>query len=101
MPCRDYDDDNCVQAEFKGRVELAEAKKALAEAPKPYLLCEACALLEDAGLLSKMSSELKEWYAKHEKKEEHKVRLEAAEKLSERERRLLGIDIAALKAKVK
>lgn len=96
MPCRDWGDDKC-----SDDIALVEVRQALAAAPKPSLLCEACSLLENSGLLDKASPELKDWYAKHEKKEEHKVRLEAAEKLSERERRLFGIDIVALRAKAK
>jgi hypothetical protein len=95
MPCRDWGDDKCSD------IALIEAQTALAAAPKPSLLCEACSLLENAGLLGQASDELRQWYVKHEKKEEHKVRLEAAEKLSERERRLFGIDIVALRAKAK
>ena len=105
MPCRDWDgidDATCARVETASvKAELATAKQALAEAPKPSLLCEACSLLENTGALVHASQELKDWYKKHEKKEEHKVRLEAAEKLSERERRLLGIDINALRAKAK
>jgi hypothetical protein len=61
------------------------------------LLCEACNLLEDAHLLNKASPELRNWYKDHSAKEEDRVRYEAALKLSERERRLLNIDLSDLK----
>jgi hypothetical protein len=100
MPCRDWDDDNKVR-EAAARNDLLALKEELDKLPKPSMLCEACALLEEAGLLDKASPELKIWYQKHEAREADKVRIEAAEKLSERERRLLGIDLAALKRKAK
>src|SRR5580692_1064354 len=54
-----------------------------------YLLCEACSLLEDAHIfLKRASKELQQWFASHEKCEEHRVRYEAAQKLSQREQRL-------------
>lgn len=96
MPCRDWDDDAARNAAYDNGL-----REALAKAPKPSLLCEACAILENAGLLSQASPELKAWYQKHEAGEADKIRLEAAEKLSERERRLLGIDIETLKRKAK
>ena len=89
MPCRDWDPTPGPSVQY------------IETGIKPSLLCEACALLEEAGLLKKASKELKEWYKKHEEGEADKVRLEAAEKLSERERRLLGIDIEALRRKAK
>lgn len=92
MPCRDDRDDNCVQE--------AAAANAAAE-KRAYLLCEACTLLEEAGLLPQASDELKAWYKLHEVLEADRVRLEAAQKLNERERRLLGIDLAQLKLKAK
>lgn len=90
MPCYDppRDDEDCAAAE-------AAAEK------RANLLCEACTLLEDAGLLSRASDELKAWYKLHEAVEADRVRLEAAQKLNERERRLLGINLAALTNKVK
>jgi hypothetical protein len=100
MPCRDWDDDNKVY-DAALRNDVCALKEALAKAPKSSLLCEACALLEEAGLLAKASPELKAWYKQHEACEADKVRIEAAEKLSERERRLLGIDLAELKRKAK
>ena len=89
MPCRDWDPTPGPTIQY---VETGI---------KPSLLCEACALLEEAGVLKKASKELRAWYKMHEAKEADKVRLEAAQKLSERERRLLGIDLAALQSKVK
>lgn len=89
MPCYDPPrPEDCAEAE-------AAAEK------RANLLCEACALLEEAGILHKASVQLIDWYKLHEACEADRVRVEAAEKLSERERRLLGIDLAALKLKVK
>ncbi len=91
MPCydppRDINDDR----------ETAEA----AAEKRANLLCEACALLEEAGLLEHASEDLKKWYTLHEAPEADRVRLEAAQKLSERERRLLGINLAELERKAK
>jgi hypothetical protein len=85
MPCRDYD----LVPETIEEVKV-----------KPSLLCEACALLEETGLLVKASVELQDWYKKHEAGETDRLRLEAAQKLTERERRLLGINIEALRSKI-
>lgn len=95
MPCRDYDPNDNSNVYNT----LSELRSQLAKAPKPSLLCEALSLLEENGLLDKVSKELKQWYADHESKESHCVRLEAAEKLSVRERRLLGIDLELLRKK--
>lgn len=65
------------------------------------LLCEACSILEEEGILENASKELRDWYEKHEEAEADRVRLEAAEKLTERERRLLGINLSKLQSKVK
>jgi hypothetical protein len=91
MPCRDDRDDD-----YKYSNGEAAARKEL----EP-LLCEALSLLEDAGILSKLSPELARWYKAHEACEADRVRYEAVLKLSERERRLLGIDLQAFKAKAK
>ncbi len=98
MPCRDWDaQDACIT-----QANLDAARAELAKAPKASLLCEACDLLENAGILfEKGSAELCAWYSRHESQELNKVRLEAAEKLTVRERRLLGIDLNALKANIK
>lgn len=93
MPCRDDRDNDC-GAEAVRAAEAAAEKRA-------YLLCEACTLLEDAGLLSQASDELKAWYKLHEALEADRVRLEAAQKLNERERRLLGINLSELLLKAK
>lgn len=93
MPCRDWDGHNADH--------ICDLKEQLAKAPKPHMLCEAMSVLENHGLLGEVSQELRAWYGAHEKDEADKVRLEAAEKLTERERRLLGIDLASLKNKVK
>lgn len=96
MPCRDYRDDDCIA---NARSEAATATAAAEK--RAYLLCEACTLLEEAGLLSRTSDELRAWYRLHEALEGDRVRLEAAQKLSERERRLLGINLAELERKAK
>lgn len=87
MPCRDYDD-----------VTPTELMKFTL---KPSLLCEACELLEQHGLLNHASQDLKNWFQLHENAEADRVRLEAAQKLTERELRLLNIDIEYLRSKVK
>ena len=88
MPCydgRDRDNDKAAAA----AAEAAAEKRA-------NLLCEACTLLEESGLLSKASDELKNWYKLHEASEVDRVRLEAAQKLTKREQRLLGLNLAEL-----
>ena len=94
MPCRDDRDD--YRLTQNGVAAVAAVRKEL----EP-LLCEACSALEDAKLLPTVSSELKAWYAHHEELEGDRVRYEAALKLSERERRLLGINLPYLKDKLK
>ena len=90
MPCRD-DRDYCITQSDLNNVEK------IVRAELEPLLCEACSHLEEEGILeSHGSKELVAWYVAHEQKEMHRVRLEAAQKLSERERRLLGIDLNAL-----
>lgn len=93
MPCRDdypmYSEGALRGAEANVRAELEP------------LLCEACTLLEEYAILKKLGSpELLAWYQAHEECEQDRVRLEAAEKLTERERRLLGINLVDLKNKV-
>lgn len=92
MPCRDdypvssYDVD---AAANRVRAELEP------------LLCEACALIEEQGLLKKLSQGLRKWYEGHSKKERHRVALEAAQKLTVKERKALGIDMDILRRKAK
>lgn len=93
MPCR-YDDYSPSQSSY-------ESGKADAMKQMVPLLCEACTLLEEAKFLSKASEPLKKWYKEHEECESDRVRYEAALKLSERERRLLGINLEQLASKVK
>lgn len=95
MPCRD-DRDDC-------RVSYQDVAAAEANVRKEMdpLLCEACTLLEELGALNKASPELLRWYKAHEACEQNRVRYEAALKLTERERRLLGINLADLKVKAK
>lgn len=87
MPCRNDGVDYS---------QVIAQRKESAKVSPGYLLCEACSLLEEAGLTDKMSTDLRSWYDNHEKHETASVKLEAAQKLSARERRLLGIDIIAL-----
>jgi len=65
------------------------------------LLCEACALLENEGMLKKLSKDLRTWYENHSKKEQHRVALEAAQKLTVKERKALGINLDVLKRKAR
>lgn len=91
MPCYDSRDADC-KTNLEAAVKSAEA----AAEKRANLLCEACTLLEEAGLLSKASDELRKWYKLHEACEVDRVKLEAAQKLTKREQRLLGIDLAEL-----
>jgi hypothetical protein len=96
MPCRDDRDDyNRVSNQDIINMEAAVRKE------MDPLLCEACTLLEEVGALGKASAELLRWYKAHEACEQNRVRYEAALKLTERERRLLGINLADLKLKAK
>lgn len=93
MPCRDdypstYSQYDIQSAEARVRAELEP------------LLCEACSMLEGVHVLENATPELRAWFKKHEKCEEDRVRLEAAQKLTERERRLLGINLADLQTRV-
>lgn len=92
MPCRDDYPTNYSQRDV-------EAEGHRVRQHLEPLLCEACSLLENAHVLQIATPELQEWFKKHEKCEEERVRLEAAQKLTERERRLLGIDITDLQNK--
>lgn len=90
MPCRDdcpTEDSYSVEARVRAELEP--------------LLCEACTLLEDRGALitTLASNELLVWYQLHTADESDRLRYEAALKLSERERKLLGLDLAQLKIK--
>lgn len=101
--CRTNHDYSCPIADAK-QAAILDAAQQKTKSPHPApesFLCEACELLEDAGLLSKASEHLRKWYANHEACEADRLRYEAALKLSARELRVLGIDLAALKAKVK
>lgn len=92
MPCRDDYPSSYSQ------YDIENAKNVVRAELEP-LLCEACSLLEDAKVLQSATPELRAWFNKHEKCEEERVRLEAAQKLTERERRLLGINITDLQNK--
>ena len=56
------------------------------------LLCEACDLLEKHGLLTKTSGDLQAWAKEHEAQETSRIRKEALDKLSPKERRALGLE---------
>lgn len=55
------------------------------------LLCEAMDIIEQAGLVKKMSPELSAWFAKHEAAEVERVKAEALAKLTPKEKRALGL----------
>ena len=94
MPCRDDRDDCPSPMEERARGRF-EAQKEL----EP-LLCEAMTALDNAGLLpGQLSPELLKWYDHHSEKEMHRLRVEAAQKLTEKERRVLGIDLNQLQNK--
>lgn len=103
MACRDWDDAEKLSNNNENlslRQEIENLRLKLLSMPLPSLLCEACTILENVGEFKNASSELKKWFLQHEEKEANKLRVEAAEKLSVRERRLLGIDLEALKRKL-
>ena len=56
------------------------------------LLCEACDLLEKKGLLDQASADLRAWAKEHEAEEFSRIRREALDKLSPKERRALGLE---------
>lgn len=95
MPCRaecatdTYSQNDVKAAEHRVRAELDP------------LLCEACTLLEEHKLLTASTPALQTWYRQHEECEKERVKYEAALKLNERERRLLGINLAALEAEMR
>jgi len=93
MPCRDWGDD-------RDRICQSDVDAAVHRVRQELepLLCEACSKLNDLNLFDGCSPELVSWYEKHEECEKHRVAYEAAQRLSARERRLLGIDIEQLKA---
>jgi hypothetical protein len=88
MPCRDDRDDCPSPLEERARGRLSAQKEL-----EP-LLCEAMTALDNLGKLpGQFSPELLKWYADHSEQEKHRLRLEAVQKLTEKERRLLGIDL--------
>ena len=74
MPCRD-----------DGPVDLQETAPA-------WMLCEAMVIIERSGVKEECSSQLLAWWRTHSKKEEDRVRKEAAAKLSRRELQALGLN---------
>jgi len=62
------------------------------ETTPAWMLCEAMTILEKLEFTKTCSSQLLFWWESHKIKEEDRVRVEAASKLSERERLVLGID---------
>jgi hypothetical protein len=91
MPCRDDRDYQPIS-----QADIDNTEKRIRAELEP-LLCEACTFLENHHAMSLASKELQSWYKAHDKREEHRVRLETALKLSEKERRILGIDLEALR----
>jgi hypothetical protein len=94
MPCYDNRDDDSDNE----KSSLKQRMRDLQDELEP-LLCEACTLLTDNHLIEKTSPQLKKWYGEHIVSEIDRRRLEVALKLSESERQILGIDLAALKRK--
>ena len=92
MPCRDDYPENYSHCD----IQNAQAQ---IRAELEPLLCEACGLLENNNMLTKLSKPLLTWYDAHCKREVHRVAYEAALKLTEKERKALGIDFNALKLK--
>lgn len=93
MPCRDD------RPTIYSPNELEIARQQVRAELEP-LLCEACSELEEFDAMKDTSLELQQWFQKHEECEEDRVRLEAANKLTKRERRLLGIDLSVLQRAV-
>lgn len=96
MPCR-YDDDGSQIIELSNRVNELEGQVDQLEG----MLCEAIQFAEEEhghditsfkAALLRRDPRLLQWYERHEAEETDKVRKEAAQKLTARERRLLGID---------
>jgi hypothetical protein len=82
MPCRDdYPQDGTEATRLRAELEP--------------LLCEAVDLLdqlEGKGATVNMSKKLRAWAKKHEAGEQVRIRQEALEKLTPKERRALGLD---------
>lgn len=95
MPCRDYYDDQISRSDVEAATNAVRAEL------EP-LLCEAMAALENKGLLpGQLSPKLLRWYEAHSKREKNRVALEAAQKLTVKERKALGIDMDILRRKAK
>jgi hypothetical protein len=89
MPCRDDRDYQVTQGDVDAAAHSIRAEL------EP-LLCEACAFVENEGNLKKLSPALRKWYEAHSKREQARVALEAAKKLTIKERKALGLDLTAL-----
>lgn len=95
MPCRDDRDYQVTQGDVDAAARAVRAEL------EP-LLCEAMAALENKGLLpGQLSPQLLKWYEAHSKREQHRVALEAAQKLTVKERKALGIDLDILKRRAR
>jgi hypothetical protein len=95
MPCRDDRDYQVTQGDVDAAARAVRAEL------EP-LLCEAMAALENKGLLpGQLSPQLLKWYETHSKREQHRVALEAAQKLTVKERKALGIDMDILRRRAK
>lgn len=104
MPCRDDFWCNECKEQHDYFCPKEEARRKTKSSPPATisLLCEACEILLEEGILdTHASKELQNWFIEHERVEGDRLRYEAARKLTERERRLLGIDLNSLADKVK
>lgn len=100
MPCRDDYPDNRTQfleLEYRVAQKATKETEQRIRAELEPLLCEAMTVLENEGSLpGQLSPELLAWYKNHSEKEKDRLRLEAAQKLTEKERQVLGINIQEL-----
>lgn len=71
------------------------------ETAAAWMLCEAMIIIEKNGLLEECSDQLIAWWKQHARKEQDRVRREAAAKLSYQERKALGIDENGQRTKTK
>jgi DNA-directed RNA polymerase specialized sigma subunit len=80
VPCT-YDDSH-------ERAQAAEAQRRELKTLKGWV-CDLCTQITNVG--GSVPDHIREWYAAHEKAEEEKLRTEALAKLSERDKRVLGL----------
>lgn len=88
---------NPKEAVEKGQKAIDKAQKALLKKLASFdiegALCDVLTLLEDSNLLGKAAipSDILEWWDGHQSRETQKVKKEALAKLSEKEKRALGL----------